>query len=48
MSMCVKTKVSNTTLNFMTQSKLTAKRIANKFNIFKQRSEIWYKLLPVH
>ena len=48
MSICVKTKVSNTTLNFMTQSELTAKRIANKFNIFKQRSEIWSTLLPVH
>ena len=36
MSMCVTTKVSNGTLNFMTQSKLyTAKCIANKFNIFK-------------
>ena len=46
MSMCVKTKVSKATLNFMTQSKLTAKR--HKFNIFKQRSEIWYTLLPVH
>ena len=47
MSMCVKTKVSNATLNFMTQSKLTAKRIANKFNIFKQRSEIWYSFYIV-
>ena len=48
MSMCVKTKVSNAILNFMTQNKLTTKHIANKFNIFKQRSEIWCTLLPVH